>query len=159
MAETSRQFDTAVDLVTPENIAFRYHIAGPFQRLWPYLIDCLLRATFLGALLIAWKQTEVGGVVLGQSALMLTTGVGFLVARSKSASTKARQAIAERHEENVNRIQAVTQEVQAVKTETKQAVKAEVVEVAKEAAKEAAKETAEVVAARTIEEERRRDLR
>jgi uncharacterized RDD family membrane protein YckC len=53
MAETSRQFDTSVDLVTPENIAFRYHIAGPFQRLWPYLIDCLIRIAFLMALAMA----------------------------------------------------------------------------------------------------------
>src|SRR5438309_6319001 len=52
MAETSHQFDTSIDLVTPENIAFRYHIAGPFQRLWPYMIDWMIRIAFLGALLI-----------------------------------------------------------------------------------------------------------
>jgi len=53
MADTSRQFDTSVELVTPENIAFRYHIAGPFQRFWPYVLDWLIRAGFLSLLAVA----------------------------------------------------------------------------------------------------------
>ncbi len=63
MAVLSSQFDTSVDLVTPENIAFRYHIAGPFQRLWPYLIDCLLRTAFL--MMLAMALMCSGALVLG----------------------------------------------------------------------------------------------
>jgi uncharacterized RDD family membrane protein YckC len=76
MAETSRQFDTAVDLVTPENIAFRYHIAGPFQRLWPYLLDWLLRAVFLFALFIALACSGVA--VFGSAGLPI--GIWMIVA-------------------------------------------------------------------------------
>jgi uncharacterized RDD family membrane protein YckC len=67
MAETSPQFDTAVDLVTPENIAFRYHIAGPFQRLWPYILDWLIRVAFLTVL----------GIALACSGLVLAGGFGL----------------------------------------------------------------------------------
>jgi uncharacterized RDD family membrane protein YckC len=80
MAETSHQFDTAVDLVTPENIAFRYHIAGPFQRLWPYLIDWLLLVLFLGALLIGLLCSgalALGTPYIGLGAWMV---IAFLVA-------------------------------------------------------------------------------
>lgn len=36
-------FDTQIELITPENIAFRYRVAGPFRRLPAYLIDLLVR--------------------------------------------------------------------------------------------------------------------
>jgi len=39
----SPQLDTRVRVVTPENIAFQYHVAGPFRRLPAYLIDLALR--------------------------------------------------------------------------------------------------------------------
>jgi uncharacterized RDD family membrane protein YckC len=71
MAETNHQFDTSVELVTPENIAFRYHIAGPFQRLWPYAIDGMIRVAFLGVLLLA---LSCAGLVLPGGPL---SGVGL----------------------------------------------------------------------------------
>jgi uncharacterized RDD family membrane protein YckC len=37
------QLDTSIEIVTPENIAFRYRVAGPFRRLPAYLIDLLIR--------------------------------------------------------------------------------------------------------------------
>lgn len=37
------QLDTTVEIVTPENIAFRYQVAGPFRRLPAYLIDLVIR--------------------------------------------------------------------------------------------------------------------
>jgi uncharacterized RDD family membrane protein YckC len=43
MAATNGQFDTTVEIVTPENIAFRYQVAGPFRRLPAYLIDLAIR--------------------------------------------------------------------------------------------------------------------
>lgn len=57
MAANHGQFDTTVEIVTPENIAFRYQVAGPFRRLPAYLIDLAIRvvaafATMLGMLLI-----------------------------------------------------------------------------------------------------------
>jgi uncharacterized RDD family membrane protein YckC len=38
------RLDTSIEIVTPENIAFRYRVAGPFRRFPAYLIDVLLRA-------------------------------------------------------------------------------------------------------------------
>jgi len=57
MAANHGQFDTTVEIVTPENIAFRYQVAGPFRRLPAYLIDLAIRvvaviAAMLGMLLI-----------------------------------------------------------------------------------------------------------
>ncbi|MBN1588851.1 MAG: RDD family protein [Pirellulales bacterium] len=43
MKVDTRQLDTRVRVVTPENIAFQYRIAGPFQRLPAYLIDLGIR--------------------------------------------------------------------------------------------------------------------
>jgi uncharacterized RDD family membrane protein YckC len=42
MDPASSQLDTRVRVVTPENIAFEYRIAGPFARIGAYLIDCLI---------------------------------------------------------------------------------------------------------------------
>ncbi len=43
METDPRQLDTRVKVVTPENIAFQYHVAGPFRRLPAYLIDLAIR--------------------------------------------------------------------------------------------------------------------
>jgi len=37
------QFDTAIKIVTPENIAFEYRVAGPFRRLPAYLLDVAIQ--------------------------------------------------------------------------------------------------------------------
>lgn len=47
-----RQIDTSVEIVTPENISFRYWLAGPARRLPAYLIDLVIQALFLA--LLAW---------------------------------------------------------------------------------------------------------
>ncbi len=57
MPQPPRQLDSRIQIVTPENIAFHYIVAGPFRRLPAYLIDCLictvtLVATFLGIVLV-----------------------------------------------------------------------------------------------------------
>jgi len=66
MAENLGQFDTTIEIVTPENIAFQYRVAGPFRRLPAYLIDLVIRALIVGvggfALSIA-----VGLALLGPS--------------------------------------------------------------------------------------------
>jgi uncharacterized RDD family membrane protein YckC len=48
MSAEAQQLDTAIRIVTPENIAFEYRLAGPFRRLAAYLLDLLLRLVFLG---------------------------------------------------------------------------------------------------------------
>lgn len=44
--------DSKVEIITPENIAFDYHVAGPFRRLNAYLIDLVLRGLVLAAFMI-----------------------------------------------------------------------------------------------------------
>lgn len=43
MVTNPAPLDTAVEIITPENIAFRYRVAGPFRRLPAYLIDLAIR--------------------------------------------------------------------------------------------------------------------
>jgi uncharacterized RDD family membrane protein YckC len=50
MAQQFAAIDAQFEVVTPENIAFRYQIAGPFQRLPAYLIDLVVRLA-IGAIL------------------------------------------------------------------------------------------------------------
>ena len=47
MSSDSLPIDTTVDIVTPENIAFHYQVAGPFRRFPAYLIDVLIRVLAL----------------------------------------------------------------------------------------------------------------
>ncbi|MEM6688203.1 MAG: RDD family protein [Planctomycetota bacterium] len=53
MATKSRPLDTVVQVVTPENIAFEYQLAGPFRRLPAFLSDLLVRWGIIGACFIA----------------------------------------------------------------------------------------------------------
>jgi uncharacterized RDD family membrane protein YckC len=43
MAAEAKQLDDTIEIVTPENIAFEYRVAGPFRRSLAYLIDLVLR--------------------------------------------------------------------------------------------------------------------
>jgi uncharacterized RDD family membrane protein YckC len=61
MSHVSDQIDSHIAVVTPENVAFHYEVAGPFRRLNAFLIDLMLRTLILIA---AWM-----GVLL----LVLTT--------------------------------------------------------------------------------------
>ena len=47
MSSNALPIDTTVDIVTPENIAFHYQVAGPFRRFPAYLIDVLIRVAIL----------------------------------------------------------------------------------------------------------------
>jgi uncharacterized RDD family membrane protein YckC len=53
MSDGGHQFDTKIDIVTPENIAFSYRVAGPFQRLPAYLIDLVIRIGIMLAIVAA----------------------------------------------------------------------------------------------------------
>jgi uncharacterized RDD family membrane protein YckC len=57
MAAPLAPLDTTVEIVTPENIAFRYRLAGPFRRLPALLLDVMIQlaagaAAAIGATLI-----------------------------------------------------------------------------------------------------------
>ena len=43
MTESDQQIDATIKIITPENIAFRYRIAGPYRRLPAFFIDFLIR--------------------------------------------------------------------------------------------------------------------
>jgi uncharacterized RDD family membrane protein YckC len=55
--------DGTISIVTPENITFRYSVAGPFQRATAFFIDFLIRIGIIVALLIA---TAALGQVVGE---------------------------------------------------------------------------------------------
>lgn len=48
MSDSSGPFDTHIEIVTPENIAFHYRVAGPFRRFPAYVIDLVLQAAAIG---------------------------------------------------------------------------------------------------------------
>jgi uncharacterized RDD family membrane protein YckC len=58
VAERFDQLDTAIRMVTPENIAFEYRLAGPFRRLCAYLIDLALRTIFIVSLLFILSMSS-----------------------------------------------------------------------------------------------------
>jgi uncharacterized RDD family membrane protein YckC len=75
MRNHSNRFDTTIEVVTPENIAFRYQVAGPFRRLPAYLIDLAIRvliwiagsailAIVLGILTIGGSWWAGGSLIL-----------------------------------------------------------------------------------------------
>jgi uncharacterized RDD family membrane protein YckC len=64
------QLDTSIQIVTPENIAFRYRVAGPFRRLQAYLLDLLIRLAVCG---IAWIALTIVFGLLG----LIGFGVGL----------------------------------------------------------------------------------
>ena len=70
MAAETPPIDTRIELVTPENIAFQYRVAGPFRRLPAYLIDVLIR---VAVIFIAWMVLMFGFGILGQPGI----GVGL----------------------------------------------------------------------------------
>ena len=69
MLNSAGQFDTSIQIVTPENIAFQYRVAGPFRRLPAYLIDVLIRGAVFGAgtlvLLAIFGMAGLGFVGIG----------------------------------------------------------------------------------------------
>jgi len=63
MIADRQQLDNAMEIVTPENIAFRYQVAGPFRRLPAYLIDLVIRgAMFVGGTIVVWLVFGLAGL-------------------------------------------------------------------------------------------------
>jgi uncharacterized RDD family membrane protein YckC len=67
MSNGAEQLDTRIEIVTPENIAFQYCVAGPFRRLPAYLIDVVIRILCVvgGFLLFDIVFGSVGMLALG----------------------------------------------------------------------------------------------
>ncbi len=63
MSKPPRQLDSRIAIVTPENIAFHYVLAGPFRRLPAYLIDILIRLGILVAMLLVALLAGMAGVM------------------------------------------------------------------------------------------------
>jgi len=61
---TYHQVDNTFRLTTPENISFEYQLAGPFRRLFPYLLDLAIVAAIYS------------GLVFLVSLLIMLVGVG-----------------------------------------------------------------------------------
>ncbi|MCB9872999.1 MAG: RDD family protein [Planctomycetaceae bacterium] len=67
MATKSAQIDSTVEIVTPENIAFHYQVAGPFRRLPAFILDLLIRSgvftLFMIILGLAGALTNLSGIM------------------------------------------------------------------------------------------------
>ncbi len=61
------QLDNRIEIVTPENIAFKYRIAGPFRRALAYLVDVLIRAAVLitVGMIFGLGAMFAGGMMIG----------------------------------------------------------------------------------------------
>ena len=70
MATRSEPLDSRIRVVTPENIAFEYRVAGPFWRLPAYLIDLAIRLAAFASI------TTVAALAFGFAGLF---GMAFLV--------------------------------------------------------------------------------
>jgi uncharacterized RDD family membrane protein YckC len=74
MLRDSNQLETRIAVITPENIAFHYRLAGPFRRLPAYAIDLALRAA------ISFSAAVLCEIALGNSlGLGLTLVTWFVV--------------------------------------------------------------------------------
>ena len=64
MEFSDQQIDSVIEIVTPENISFKYIVAGPFRRIPAFLIDFAIRGFvfFALAMLFAFLGVFVGGV-------------------------------------------------------------------------------------------------
>ncbi len=73
MAKLPRQVDSRIAIVTPENIAFEYALAGPMRRLPAFAVDVLIRAMVIVAIVLSmFLFTAIGISGLGFSVLLIT---------------------------------------------------------------------------------------
>lgn len=76
MAASLSTIDGQINVVTPENVAFHYEVAGPFRRLPAYLIDLAVRVAIAFVMLIGlWGVSAVGAFDFGIGFL----AIGFFV--------------------------------------------------------------------------------
>lgn len=74
MSSEMTQIDSTVEVVTPENIAFHYQVAGPFRRLPAFLLDLLIRAAVFAAvaliIFIVGATVAAGGISFAVVAIL-----------------------------------------------------------------------------------------
>jgi len=71
MSNVDAQVDNTIDIVTPENIAFQYRIAGPFRRLPAFMLDLSIRFAAFFILMIALAPLQI-------FSSGISTAMGFL---------------------------------------------------------------------------------
>jgi uncharacterized RDD family membrane protein YckC len=77
MANSVAQLDTTIEIVTPENIAFDYRVAGPFRRFPAYLMDLAIR---FGILALMWGGLSLlAGIGGGPIAIAIGLVAMFLL--------------------------------------------------------------------------------
>lgn len=77
MSSVSEPIDSRIKVVTPENIAFNYQIAGPFRRLSAFLLDLGIRFAVIIGL---WMVMICGGLVLGITGInVFDLGTAFMI--------------------------------------------------------------------------------
>ena len=79
MTESNGQLDTHIEIITPENIAFHYRVAGPFRRLPAFLIDLVIRLLLAAGGLIA-TSIFFGAAGLNELGFGLTLLLWFFLA-------------------------------------------------------------------------------
>lgn len=64
MAPRNHQLDTSIEIVTPENVSFRYHVAGPFRRLPAFILDVAFQSLIIaiGGRLIVLVMVVLFGI-------------------------------------------------------------------------------------------------
>ena len=67
----TEQLDSSIEIVTPENIAFRYEVAGPFRRMPAFLIDFAIRLALWLACMFALSFTRLMAGFIGTGVLLL----------------------------------------------------------------------------------------
>jgi uncharacterized RDD family membrane protein YckC len=75
MSAVSSQIDATIKIVTPENIAFHYRVAGPFRRFPAYLLDLVIRWAILFVLFVVCGMLSVA---IGEMSLAILL-VGYFV--------------------------------------------------------------------------------
>ena len=69
--------DATIDVVTPENIAFEYRLAGPFRRLPAYLLDFFVSgAIFLALVIVISLTVSLASPYLAMAGMVL---LGFVI--------------------------------------------------------------------------------
>ncbi len=65
------QIDTTIEIITPENIAFTYRLAGPFHRVPAWILDLVIRGAILLVALVVALLASIGLGGLGFAAWLV----------------------------------------------------------------------------------------
>ena len=69
--------DTTIGVVTPENIAFEYQLAGPFRRLPAYVIDLMVRWVVI--IVLGVTAYLIGALIDYSLIVPLADAAGFII--------------------------------------------------------------------------------